>query len=530
MVPKEMIEMGKTSIGIEFGSTNIKAVLVGENHEVLSSGSHRWESSYENGYFTYSMEKVLSGLRSAYSEMKKDTQKQYGIVLKKTGCIGISAMMHGYLAFDAQDRLLVPFRTWQNSTTAKAAQELSGLFSFNIPERWSIAHLYQAMLDREEHVPSVAWITTLAGYVHYLLTGQHVIGIGDASGMFPIDSEKLCYDERMLDLFRGKAGEYDLQEDILQILPKILLAGEPAGSLTPEGAALLDEEGDLKAGVLFCPPEGDAGTGMTATNSVRENTGNVSAGTSIFSMVVLDKPMKGYYREIDMVTTPSGKPVAMVHCNNCTNDMNAWAGMLQTFIGQAAVKEGECAKEPDPGTVYRVIYELAQKGDPDCGGTVVCNYIAGEPVTGMMNGCPMVYRDPGREFRAENFCRAILYSSIISLKIGMGVLNQEEIRIDRLIGHGGLFKNGTVASGFLASALQTKVCIMKTAEVGGPYGMALLAQYCCEHGQDESLEDWLDSRVFLNTDITVSEPSGADAQGIQVYEKNFRELISKMKG
>ena len=521
MISKEIIDNGKTYLGIEFGSTNIKAVLIGEDHNVLASGSYRWASSYENGYFTYSMEEVKKGLRSAYGNMKKEAEEKSGTTLRKIGCIGISAMMHGYLAFDAGDNLLVPFRTWQNTTTARAAAELSELFSFNIPERWSIAHLYQAMLDREEHVPSIAFITTLAGYVHYLLTGEHVLGIGDASGMFPIDSEHLCYDERMLELFREKAKNSTLKQDIGAILPRILLAGEEAGKLTPEGAALLDAEGDLQAGILFCPPEGDAGTGMTATNAVRENTGNVSAGTSIFSMVVLDKPLKNYYREIDVVTTPAGKSVAMVHCNNCTNDMNAWAAVLGEFRGNQT--------DAGSGEVYETIYRLALEGEPDCGGTVVCNYIAGEPVTGMASGCPMVYRDPGAPFKAANFCRAILYSAITSLKIGMDVLKNEEIRIDRLVGHGGLFKNGTVASGFLASALRSKVCVMETAEVGGPYGMALLAQFLCEHAEGEPLEDWLEQNVVCDTRMTVSEPSEQDAQGLDTYAERFRDLIGKMR-
>ncbi len=535
-MPNTMIESGKTSLGIEFGSTNIKAVLIGEDHQVLASGSYRWASSFENGYFTYSMDEVKEGLRAAYAKMKQGVKERYGLTLQKIGCIGISAMMHGYLAFDEQDGLLVPFRTWQNTTTARAAKELSEVFSFNIPERWSIAHLYQAMLDEEPHVPSIAWITTLAGYVHYLLTGKHVIGIGDASGMFPIDSETCAYDQRMIDLFRKQASGSTLKKDILDILPQILLAGEEAGNLTEEGAKLLDEEGDLETGILFCPPEGDAGTGMTATNAVRENTGNVSAGTSIFSMIVLDKPLKNYYREIDVVTTPVGKSVAMVHCNNCTNDMNAWAFMLGEFIENAAIVEAEkeqsAGSSPDLRIVYETIYHMAPKGEADCGGVLVCNYIAGEPVTGMSAGFPMVYHDPGVEFRLANLCRAILYSTMTSLKIGMDVLKNEEIRIDRLVGHGGLFKNGTVAADFMASALRSKVCVMETAEVGGPYGMALLAQYCMncqENTAKESLEDWLEHQIFRDTRMTVSEPDEKTSEGFDTYVERFRKWVNMMK-
>ena len=522
-MPNTMIENGNTSLGIEFGSTNIKAVLIGEDHQVLASGSYRWASSFENGYFTYSMDEVKAGLRAAYANMKQDVKERFGLTLQKIGCIGISAMMHGYLAFDAEDNLLVPFRTWQNTTTARAAKELSEVFSFNIPERWSIAHLYQAMLDEEPHVPSIAWITTLAGYVHYLLTGKHVIGIGDASGMFPIDSAACAYDQRMIDLFRKQAAQSTLKKDILDILPQILLAGEEAGNLTEEGAKLLDEEGDLETGILFCPPEGDAGTGMTATNAVRENTGNVSAGTSIFSMIVLDKPLKNYYREIDVVTTPVGKSVAMVHCNNCTNDMNAWAFMLGEFVENMNNGTVELPR------VYETIYRMAPKGEADCGGVLVCNYIAGEPVTGLSVGFPMVYHDPGVEFRLANLCRAILYSTMTSLKIGMTVLDNEEIRIDRLVGHGGLFKNGTVTAEFLASALRSKVCVMETAEVGGPYGMALLAEYCRTRGGGESLEDWLDHQVFSETRMTVSEPDEKTSEGFDAYVERFRKWINMMK-
>ncbi|MBQ9032082.1 MAG: ATPase [Parasporobacterium sp.] len=517
-------------MGIEFGSTNIKAVLIGENNEVLASGSHRWVSHVEDGYFSYTLDEIREGLRDAYHNLKEDVKNRYGVVLKTIGCIGISAMMHGYIALDDKDQLLVPFRTWQNTTTETAARELSELFAFNIPERWSIAHLYQAILNQEPHVGSVAKITTLAGYVHYMLTGKHVLGIGDASGMFPVDDTTLYYEQKKLERFREKIASYGYAWEIMEILPAVLPAGEEAGLLSEEGAGLLDPEGDLTAGIRFCPPEGDAGTGMTATNAVRVNTGNVSAGTSIFSMIVLEKPLKDYYREIDMVATPVGKPVAMVHCNNCTNDMNAWAAVLSEFLETAGPGNDTASNAPDPGRVYETIYRKAAEGDFDCGGTVICNYIAGEPVTGMATGFPLVHRDPEKEFKLANLCRAFLYSAMTSLKIGMDVLKNEDIRIDRLIGHGGLFKNGTVALEFLASALRTQVCAMDTAEVGGPYGMALLAKYCLQKRAGDTLEAFLDEQVFGNVQITKCEPSEEAAAGIDAYTENFKALLERIRG
>ena len=522
MEQNKIIEKGDTCLGIEFGSTNIKAVLTGAENEVLASGSYRWASSFENGYFTYSLDEVQHGLKAAYGKLKEDVRTKYGTELKTVGCIGISAMMHGYLAFDSDWNLLVPFRTWQNTTTSEAAAILSELFSFNIPERWSIAHLFQAILNNEEHVEKIARITTLAGYVHHLLTGENVLGIGDASGMFPVDSETCCYDSRMIKLFREKIKHRDFPWDIEEILPEILVAGEEAGHLTEEGAKLLDEDGMIRAGIVFCPPEGDAGTGMAATNSVKINTGNVSAGTSIFSMIVLNKPLTHYYREIDVVATPAGMPVAMVHCNNCTNDLNAWAGVLREFLASTG------ADTSDPGAVYRAIYEKAAEGDPDCGGTVVCNYIAGEPVMKKEKGCPFVIRDPEKEFKLANLCRAFLYAAIVSLKTGMDVLGNEDIKIDRLVGHGGLFKNGDIASGFLASALGSQVCVMETAEVGGPYGMALLARYLISREDGESLEDFLEKKVFKDVSIRTSEPDEKDAEGFNAYLEKFRKLVDRL--
>ena len=516
-----MIQAGETVLGIEFGSTNIKAVLVGNGAQILASGSHRWESHVQDGYYTYAQSEIMTGLQDAYRNLKQEVQQRYGITLRKTGCIGISGMMHGYLAFDGSGVLLVPFRTWQNTNTTQAVEELSEAFAVHIPERWSIAHLYQAILDREPHVPQIAKLTTLAGYVHGLLTGCHVLGIGDASGMFPIDSSAKTYHSEMLEIFRRKALEHGFAKPLETLLPQILTAGEAAGVLTAQGALLLDPDGDLEEGICFCPPEGDAGTGMTATNSVRVCTGNVSAGTSVFAMIVLEKPLREFYREIDFVATPAGDPALMVHCNNCTGDLNAWAGLLQAFVSACT------GGAENPGKIYETIYRLAEKGEPDCAGTVVCNYIAGEPVTGVSHGGPLVSRDPAQPFRPENLCRAFLYSAVVSLKIGMEVLQKEHIPVNRLVGHGGLFKNGMTAAGFLASALRTPVSIMENAEVGGPYGMALLAMYCIGRGEGETLEQFLENRIFRDVKMQTARPVEQDAAGIDRYSGQFRKLLER---
>ena len=494
-------------LGIEFGSTRIKAVAIDEGHKPSSSGDYTWASTYENGIWTYPLEKVWAGLKTALSQVEnRDNIK----------AMGVSAMMHGYLAFDKDWNLLVPFRTWQNTITAQAAQELTTLFGFNIPQRWSIAHLYQAVLNNEEHVDKIAHITTLAGYVHYMLTGVNAIGIGEASGMFPIDSENNCYDEGMLAKFNELVASRNLPWQLTDILPKVLVAGEDAGALTDSGAAMLD--GLLPVGIRFAPAEGDAGTGMTATNAVAPRTGNVSAGTSIFSMVVLERPLKNVYEEIDLVTTPTGKAVAMVHCNNCTNDSNAWVSVLKETANLLGA-------DPSVGEVYTKLYEKSLEGDPDCGGVLVCNYMAGEGVTHMDSGRPMVLRRPDSKFTLANFFRSTLYSTMSTLKIGMDILAKENVAIDSLTGHGGLFKTPVVGQKYMAAACNAPVTCMATAGEGGPYGMALLAAYKAKKAEGESLEDYLNAYVFNGVSGSTMAPDAVDVAGFNKYIEEYKRLL-----
>ena len=497
--------MKNTYLGIEFGSTRIKAVAIDEAFVPVSSGDYTWASSFENGIWTYDLAEVWKGLKQALSGI----ENRDGIA-----AMGVSGMMHGYLAFDKDWNLLTPFRTWQNTITAQAAEALTALFGFNIPQRWSIAHLYQAILNGEEHVPQIAHITTLAGYVHYMLTGLNVIGIGEASGMFPIDSEKRCYDEEMLCKFEKLTENQPW--NIREILPKVLVAGENAGYLTESGSAMLD--GLLPAGIPFAPAEGDAGTGMTATNAVAPRTGNVSAGTSIFSMVVLEHPLKKVYEEIDLVTTPTGKPVAMVHCNNCTNDSNAWVSVLKETANLFGA-------EPGTGEAYTKLYEKSLEGDPDCGGVLVCNYLAGEGVTHMDSGRPLVVRKPDSKFTLANFFRATLYSTMSTLKIGMDILAKENVGIDSLTGHGGLFKTPLVGQKYLAAACNAPVTCMDTAGEGGPYGMALLAAYRANKTEGETLEAYLNVHVYAGTKGTTLAPDPADVEGFNRYTGQYQALL-----
>ena len=497
----------KTALGIELGSTRIKAVAIDKKHVPISSGDYTWASSYENGVWTYDMKEVWKGLKEALSGIDdRDSIR----------AMGVSAMMHGYLAFDKDWNLLVPFRTWQNTMTAQAAAELTKLFRFNIPQRWSIAHLYQAVLNCEDHVPQIAHITTLAGYVHYMLTGVNAIGIGEASGMFPIDSEKNCFDEDMLKKFNDLVAPRKLPWKLEDILPDVLMAGEAAGELTEKGAALLDDL--LAPGIPFAPAEGDAGTGMTATNAVAPRTGNVSAGTSIFSMVVLEHPLERVYEEIDMVTTPTGKPVAMVHCNNCTNDTNAWASVLK----ETAMLFGA---EPASGELYTKLYEKSLEGDPDCGGILVCNYLAGEGVTHLDSGRPLVIRRPDSKFTLANFFRAQLYSTMATLKIGMDILAEEAVAIDSLTGHGGLFKTPVVGQKYLAAACNAPVTCMETAGEGGPYGMALLAAFLLNRSEGETLENYLNTHVFDGVSGSTLTPEADDVAGFNAYIRQYRKLL-----
>ncbi len=499
---QEVIKRMKTFLGIEFGSTRVKAVQIDENRVPVSSGDFTWKSDYRDGVWTYALDDAWTGLRTALRGVENRDS---------IASCGVSAMMHGYLAFDKDWNLLTPFRTWQNTITGPAAEELTALFGFNIPQRWSIAHLYQAILNKEEHVPKIAHITTLAGYIHFMLTGVNALGVGDASGMFPIDSETNQYDEDMLQKFERLTD--DQPWNIRDLLPGVLTAGEPAGCLTPEGAKLLD--GLLPEGIPFAPPEGDAGTGMTATNAVAPRTGNVSAGTSIFSMVVLEKPLRKVYPEIDMVTTPTGKAVAMVHCNNCTNDMNAWVGVLR----ETAELFGA---ETDTNTLYTKLYQKSLEGDSDCGGVTTYNYMAGEGVTHLDEGRPMVVRRPDSRFTLANLLRSQLYATMATLKIGMDILQEEGVAIDSLTGHGGLFKTPVVGQKYMAAATNAPVTCMDTAGEGGPYGMAILAAYLLQKEDGETLEHYLSEKVFKTAKSVTVQPDAADVEGFNRYIAVFK--------
>jgi len=513
----DWIHQGKAVLGIEFGSTRIKAVLIGQQHEPVASGDETWENQLENGVWTYHLDEVWKGVQKAYSMLKKNVQDQYGVTLHKVAAIGISGMMHGYLPFDGLGRQLAPFRTWRNTMTAEAAKELTELFRFNIPQRWSIAHLYQAMLNGEAHVGQIAHLTTLAGYVHWQLTGEKVLGVGEASGMFPIDSNTCDYDVAMLDSFEQKTG-WKLKE----LLPRVANSGEEAGVLTEKGALLLDPSGELKSGIPFCPPEGDAGTGMVATNSVAIRTGNVSAGTSVFAMVVLEKPLSRVYPEIDMVTTPAGKPVAMVHCNNCTSDINAWAGMLKGFADAMHI-------EVSMGDIYSALFTSAMCGDRDCGGVVNLPMFSGEPVVGLEEGRPMMVRMPDARMNFANFARSLACGAMAGLRIGMEILEKEQVRIDSLLGHGGYFKTPQAGQKLLAAALGTPVSVMETAGEGGPWGMALLAAYRINAKPGQTLESYLNEEVFVHAKACREEPDAEDAAGFERYTARFVQALEAEK-
>lgn len=515
---KDTIRMGKAVMGMELGSTRIKAVLIGEEHTPIASGDYTWENRLENGIWTYSLADVWQGIRGAYAALKSDVAEKYGIELKRLAAIGISGMMHGYLAFDAADRQLAQFRTWRNTMTAQAAQELTELFGFNIPQRWSIAHLYQAILAKERHVADVRHLTTLAGYVHYMLTGKRVLGVGEASGMFPIDSAHCNYNQAMLDMFDQKLAPHDFAWKIRDVLPEVLSAGADAGALTAEGARLLDPTGELEAGCPLCPPEGDAGTGMVATNSISERTGNVSAGTSVFAMIVLERPLSRVYPEIDMVTTPTGRPVAMVHCNNCTSDINAWAGMLKGF----AEAVGLHAAMND---IYTALFKAALAGKKDCDGVVNVAMLSGEPVVGLAEGRPMLVRMPDSELSFANLARSLVCGAIAGLKAGMKILDNEHVRIDALLGHGGYFKTPDVGQKLLAAALNTPVAVLETAGEGGPWGMALLAAYRINAQTGQTLDEYLNDNVFAHAKVISAAPDAGDVAGFDNYEKHFMKAM-----
>ena len=512
---KQLIEEGKTYLGIEFGSTRIKAVMIDEKGTPLAAGSHEWENRYENGIWTYSLEDIWGGLQDCYQDLLQDVTNQYQATVSKFSSIGFSAMMHGYLAFDKEDRLLVPFRTWRNTITEEAAGKLTKEFNYNIPQRWSISHLYQAILNKEDHVKDVTFFTTLAGYIHWKLTGKKVLGVGDASGMFPIDIHTGSYDQKMINRFNELVSSEGFKWKLQDILPEVLSAGEAAGQLTAEGAALLDTSGKLQAGIPLCPPEGDAGTGMTATNSVGVRTGNVSAGTSVFAMIVLEKELTKVYPEIDLVTTPDGALVGMVHCNNCTSDLNAWVNLFGEFAESFGIQANK-------NQLFSVLYNKALEGDTDCGGLISYNYFSGEPVTGFDEGAPLFVRRADDKFTLANFMRTHLYSSLATLKAGLDLMfKEEDVKVDEMFGHGGLFKTKGVGQRIAAAAMNTPVSVMETAGEGGAWGIALLASYMQNKDKEESLQDFLNNKIFAGQTGSKMEPVAEDVEGFDKFMKRY---------
>ena len=516
----DIIKEGITSVGIEFGSTRIKAVLIGEDYSVLASGAYDWENKLKDGIWTYSEDEIKSGLQGCFSALKADIKEKYDVTLDKTASMGISAMMHGYLAFDEKGELLVPFRTWRNTITEQAADILTEKFGFNIPQRWSIAHLYQAILNNEEHVSKIRFITTLAGYVHWLLTGKKTIGIGDGSGMFPIDVKNGCYNKEMLAEFEKLTSNTAFKASLSDILPEIVPVGECAGILTKEGALILDPTGAFESGVPFCPPEGDAQTGMVATNSIAPRTGNVSAGTSIFAMSVLEKDLSSVYRQIDIVTTPCGNPVAMVHCNNCSTELDCWVRLFGETLKTFGV-------EVSKSELYDKLYAAALSGETDCGGIISCNYHSGEHVTGFTEGRPFVLRSPSSALTLPNFMRSLIYSCMSTLKIGMDILiNKEKIRLDKIYAHGGLFKSPITGQRFLAAALGVPVALMESAGEGGAWGIAILASYLANKADGEALETYLEKRVFEGKTGKCMPPDENDMKGFETYIEQYRKGLA----
>lgn len=512
---KSTVVNGKAVLGIEMGSTRIKAVLVNEKNEPIASGSHEWENQLVNNIWTYSEEAIWKGIQDSYQDMVRDVKEKYGVPVKKLAALGFSAMMHGYMPFDKAGNLMVPFRTWRNTMTEQASEELTQLFAYHIPQRWSIAHLYQAILNKEEHVKDIDFMTTLEGYVHWKLTGEKVLGVGEASGMFPVDMNIRNYDKKRMEQFDELTAPYHFPWKLEDILPKVLLAGEEAGRLTEEGVKLLDITGELEAGVPLCPPEGDAGTGMVATNSVAQRTGNVSAGTSVFAMVVLEKELSKVYPEIDLVTTPTGNLVAMVHCNNCTSDLNAWVGIFREFAESMGMKV-------DMNQLFGTLYRKAMEGDADCGGLLAYNYFSGEHITGFEEGRPMFVRTPESKFNLANFMRVHLFTALGALKTGMDILLKEEgVRLDKILGHGGLFKTKGVGQNLLAGAINTPVSVMETAGEGGAWGIAVLASYLVNKEENETLEQYLDNKVFAGQEGVEVQPDERDVKGFDAFMEKY---------
>ena len=518
MEARQTIESGKAILGIEFGSTRIKAVLIDEANKPIAQGAFEWENQLVDGLWTFSIDIIWKGLQNCYADLRADVQRQYGCELKTLAAIGFSAMMHGYMAFNAEQQILVPFRTWRNTNTGQAAAELSKLFNYNIPLRWSISHLYQCILNGDKHVADIKYLTTLAGYIHWQLTGEFVLGVGDASGMLPIDPATKDYDATMVQKFNALLTAKGLPFSLKDILPRVLVAGQQAGTLTAEGARRLDPTGTLQAGIPLCPPEGDAGTGMVATNAVKQRTGNVSAGTSSFSMIVLEKPLSKPYEMIDMVTTPDGSLVAMVHCNNCTSDLNAWVGIFKEYQQLLGIPV-------DMNELYTRLFNAALEGDADCGGLVSYNYVSGEPVTGLSEGRPLFVRSATDKFSLANFMRAHLYGAIGVLKIGNDILLKEEhVGVDRITGHGGYFKTPGVGQRMLAAALNSPISVMETAGEGGAWGIALLAAYLVDK-QQLTLADYLEQVVFAGNTGTEIKPTTEDVAGFERYLANYKHYL-----
>ena len=513
---RAVIEGGKAILGVEFGSTRIKAVLVDETGTPIAQGDHEWENQLVNGIWTYDLGDAVAGLQDCYANMAKDVREKYGCEITRLQAIGFSAMMHGYIVFNDKNELLVPFRTWRNTITGEAAAKLTELFGFNIPQRWSIAHLYQAILNGEEHVKDIRFMTTLEGYIHWIMTGEKVLGIGEGSGMFPIDSATNDYNAEMVKKFDDLVADKGFPWKLKEVLPKVLVAGEVVGRLTEEGAKLLDPTGRLQPGIPLCPPEGDAQTGMVATNSVRQRTGNVSAGTSIFAMIVLEKPLSKVRPELENITTPSGAQVAMVHCNNCTSDLNAWVKLFGEFAEAVGMKL-------DGDQLFGTLYRKAMEADADLGGLLAYNYFSGEHITGFEEGRPLFARTPDSRFTLANFMRTHLNSALASLKIGMNILLDDEgVQVDSILGHGGLFRTKGVGQPILAAALNAPVSVMETAGEGGPWGVALLASYMVDKAEGEALEDYLANRVFAGMPCETVDPNPADVDAFNAYIERFK--------
>lgn len=514
---KTIIVNGRAVLGIELGSTRIKAVLLDEGLVSLAHGSHSWENKFVDGLWTYSLDDVWAGLQDCYANLRRDVMEKYGVEITRLRAVGFSGMMHGYLPFDKDGRQLAAFRTWRNTNTVEAAAELTELLEFNIPLRWSISHLYQAVLDGEEHVADISYITTLAGYVHWKLTGKRVMGVGEASGMFPIDPETKDYDSAMVAKFDDMMARREYRWRLRDILPTVLCAGDDAGTITAEGARLLDPSGNLQPGTVTCPPEGDAGTGMVATNAVRPRTGNVSCGTSSFSMIVLEHNLKHHYPSIDIVTTPDGWPVAMVHCNNCTSDINAWVDVFRQGLELFGC-------DADTGTLFTKLFNVALEGEADCGGLLSYNFYSGEPVVALAEGHPMVMRFVNGKFSLANLMRSHLYGAVAVLKVGNDILlNDEHVALDKLTGHGGFFNTPLVGQKILTAVFGTPITVMKSAGEGGAWGIALLAAYSVDKKDGQHLADYLDEKVFAGNEGVTLAPDKAEVEDFNRYYKSWIE-------